>query len=78
MTYFIKRHDIPFDPMDANCILGNASLKKFWYEQGYHYLTWLGEAATDEMLLQTEIFDDQGEKYTINEFLDKISKLYFP
>lgn len=76
MIYYVKRHDLKFDPEDSSNIIGEVSFNKFWPQLGWNYLQWLIEHEKTEYIEKIEIIDSSGKKHELLPFLDSISKLH--
>ena len=76
MTFYVKRHDIPFDPEDSSNIVGEGSFNKFWPQLGWRYLLWLGKYGKPKHFEVAEIVDDKGNVHDFEKFVERINKLY--
>ena len=75
MTYYIKRHDLPFDAEASTSKLGEVSFDRFWPEQGWEYLQWLSENGTEILLEKAIITDSAGGNHKVEKFINYISGL---
>ena len=62
------------DLVNENYLLGEQSFKVFWAGTGFNRLNLIIKEAPD-VLEHITIMDDQGNGYTVEEFLDKIKTL---
>ena len=75
MRYFILLPGDTEESVDFSTnILGEASFKNFWTDQGFEILTRLVEKYPDT-LEEVLIKDEKSKSYSVEEFLEKIKKL---
>jgi len=75
MRYFILLPGDTEESVDFSTnILGEASFKNFWTDQGFEILTRLVEKYPDT-LEEVVIKDEKSKSYSVEEFLEKIKKL---
>ena len=75
MRYFILLPGDTEESVDFSTnILGEASFKNFWTDQGFEILTRLVEKYPDT-LQEVVIKDEKSKSYSVEEFLEKIKKL---
>lgn len=75
MRYFILLPGDTEETVDFSTnILGEVSFKNFWADQGFDILVRLVDKYPDT-LEQVVIKDEHSKSYSVEEFLDKISKL---
>jgi hypothetical protein len=75
MRYFILLSGDTEESVDFSTnILGEVSFKNFWADQGFDILVKLVEKYPDT-LSEVVIKDEHSKSYSVEEFLDKISKL---
>ena len=74
MTYYILlQDDITDDIQYSTNILGESSFKNFWVSQGFDILERMIHKYPDT-LEQIKIKDEKSKEYTVEEFLEKVSK----
>ena len=75
MRYFILLPGDTEESVDFSTnILGEVSFKNFWADQGFEILVRLVEKYPDT-LTEVVVKDEKNKSYSVEEFLDKISKL---
>jgi len=75
MRYFILLPGDTEESVDFSTnILGEVSFKNFWADQGFEILVRLVEKYPDT-LAEVVVKDEKNKSYSVEEFLDKISKL---
>ena len=75
MRYFILLPGDTEESVDFSTnILGEASFKNFWTDQGFEILIRLVEKYPDT-LDEVLIKDEKSKSYSVEEFLEKIKKL---
>ena len=75
MRYFILLPGDTEESVDFSTnILGEASFKNFWTDQGFEILVRLVEKYPDT-LDEVVIKDEKSKSYSVEEFLEKIKKL---
>lgn len=72
MFYIKRKSDLNWDSEYSTSQLGEISFKNFWIQEGFKILKKNIEKNNLSWLEQIEIFDDQLNQYTIEEFLDKV------
>jgi hypothetical protein len=74
MYYILLPGDINTDVQYSTNILGESSFKNFWADQGFEILERIIHKYTDT-LEYIKIKDEKSKEYTIEEFLEVVSKL---
>ena len=76
MRYFILYEgNTEEDTVNSVNQLGEASFDSFWANRGFNILQKAVDRKYSKILDTVDIRDEQGKKYSIEEFLDKIKKL---